>query len=122
MTTPISQYFDELELGPAMAQNQAGGRVAISKSSILDDPAISYELRTTASPNVHTTNIPDSIKSTSLRFRTIKRQSNKLVEFHGDGFVVTFQNNTTKRIRCDCSNAVPCSVRTMGFAMAMHNL
>lgn len=120
MTTPISQYFDELELGPAMAQNQAGHSVAISESSIQYDPAIRYQLRTTASPNFNTTNPQDSINSTSLRFNIIKRQSNKRAEFHGNGFVVIFRNSTSKKICCDCSNAVPCSVRTIQLAMTMY--
>lgn len=124
-TTPVSQYFDELEIGPVMAQNQIGRRarrqVAIFESSVPDEPAISHELRTT-SPNTHTTNIPASIDSATLCFRTTKRKSNKLAEFLGNGFVVTFQNYTTKRVSCNCSNAVPCLVRIMEFAIILHNL
>lgn len=116
MTTPIFHSFNELQLGPAMAQTQAGP-VAISESSIQGDPVIRYQLRTTASSRVQTTDIPGSIDSTSLRFRFIKRLSNKHVEFHGNGFVVTFRNKITRKTCCDCSNAVPCSVRTMDFAI-----
>lgn len=120
MNTLISQYFDELDLGPTMANIRASrrSRSAVATSeSILGDAEITYELQVNSSgtPNVPTTDISKSLNSKFLELRSIEHVGRSF-QFSGkEEFTVSFKNTSrrSRQLTCSCANAAPCSVSSI---------
>jgi hypothetical protein len=118
MTTPVYEYFDELDISPTMAHTQAGRRgqneIVTSPGNFQGDPDLIYELETTDNPNVPTTDVQESLDSAALIFKHIKKGAGREFTFSGkEDFTVRFQNRKSKRLNCDCANAAPCSVSSI---------
>jgi hypothetical protein len=118
MTTPIHQYFNELEISPTMAHTQVGRRgqnqLAVSWSSFPSDAELTYELERTETPNVPTTDVQRSLDSPALIFKRIRKETGRRFTFSGkEDFTVVFKNVKDKRLTCNCANAAPCSVSSI---------